>query len=190
MTTCGEFGGQRRTNGIGPCSQVAGWGTDHLGEGCCRDHEGDARRRDKEKFLAALGDGTPIGEIAEAIDVVPSTLWRWRQADPDFKAAADALLEGAEETRLRRVEETIFERILKGEVGQTLTIFWLVNTAARLARETGRPQRWEHLMKLEATIGGTLTLIPAGALALARERVEEMEGEEDFQPLGLLQAGD
>lgn len=38
--TCGDFGGLTR---IGtPCTRAAGWGTDHLGAGCCRSHGASA----------------------------------------------------------------------------------------------------------------------------------------------------
>jgi len=41
---CGDFGGKKRRTKT-PCSQPAGWGTDHAGEGRCKLHGGSSTGR-------------------------------------------------------------------------------------------------------------------------------------------------
>lgn len=170
---CGE-----PTDAGHPCGRPAGAGTDHKGTGPCWGHDqerkNESTKAEKKKILEALGVGSTLGEACDEAGYSEPQVWRWRQQDPEFGEQVDALLDAQPATQLRRVEASLFERVLKGEAGQTLTIFWLVNQAAKVARQTGEHTRWEHVYNIKADVTHGVK-VPIGALAEAHAALEEGE---------------
>lgn len=172
--TCGGHGG-KKANGD-PCTRNGG--------GLCWQHseEGQAQKDAslqpiKKKVLELLGGGLPFKDICQGLGKDESTIWRWRQTDVVFGEAVDQIMDGAQlaAIQLRRVEASLFTRILVGTAGQTMTIFWLVNTAARVAKARGEDLRWEHVYNVHQTLSGGVSYTVA--LETARERLEEAEAE-------------
>lgn len=106
MSTCGDFGGKKRKSDH-PCTQAAGWGTDHPGTGKCKLHGGcskgrpaktgkytaipgvlndDYLRRLEDPALKSLDDETALTEALIA------NAWREICAGgiPDWNKMADA----------------------------------------------------------------------------------------------------
>lgn len=183
--TCGDFGGL--TTAGTPCTKQAGSGTEELGTGRCSYHLPSTLQAEKEELLEAIRGGTPYGDACELIGKDGSTVWRWRQADPAFSEALNAAMEGSDIEQMRRVEASLFQRILHGSAGQTLTIFWLVNKAAKIAKATGEETKWQHVYNVNANVSGGLK-VPMGALEEAARRVTE-EGDlgEEFVPEAVAQ---
>lgn len=158
--TCGDFGGKKASGE--DCGRQAGWGTDHLGEGRCKDH-GDAKARKIEETKRAFlelyrraGGSKGLRACAKAVGVGPTTVWEWRQRDPEFDRQVEEAVEALDEIRLANVEDSAYARILKGEASASLEIFWIVNVSRRLAKRKGGDPRWEDLKRLNVDLDGKL----------------------------------
>lgn len=89
----------------------------------------------KTAFLAALKDRGSVYHAAHDAQINRTTAYRWRDADQDFAAAWDDLLE----TAWDRLEASAYERALDGDT--TLTIFLLKNRRRSIY---GDKQTLEH----------------------------------------------
>lgn len=146
--TCGDYGG--RLDDGSPCTHVAGWGNFAL-EGRCKYHTAQRDEKVEEakvRFLDALAGGTiSLAAASKSIGWAVSTVWRWRQLDQDFDQKVRQAIKSADAMRVSLVEDSLFDRIVKGEAKASETIFYLVN------RGRGR---WKHLSRIEHTgAGGT-----------------------------------
>jgi len=143
--TCGDLGG--RTSDGQPCSLPAGWGT-KKDTGFCKYHSGEASARmqaSKKKFLQEYSRGTvSMTHAARLAGVDHSTIWRWRQADPEFDTQVLAVQEEVDVIRADMVEESMFKQIIDGKATSVDRIFWLTNRA---------PGRWKNRQRIEHTDG-------------------------------------
>lgn len=136
--TCGDFGGRKQDGA--PCGNV-------VKDGRCRYHTEeaiDAEAEAKAKALSAYEDSMIQMRAAEAAGVSYVTLWRWRQADPEFDAAMAKLTRQAADARYAALEETAFERSITGKSSAAETIFLLVNESRRR-----RDGRWRHIRQVQ-----------------------------------------
>lgn len=178
---CGDYGGEKASGE--PCGRKAGWGTDHPGEGPCRDHGDEKARkveRIKEAFLDLyLGSGgqKPLRTCAKAMGVSNTTVWEWRQEDPEFDRKVSEAVEALDELRLQMVEESTFARIVQGEASASLVKFYLENTARRVAKRRGESPRWSDSRHLQVDMD-------------AQVRVEEIPYERRIAALRAIAGGD
>lgn len=179
--TCGDYGGQKR--GGEPCGREAGWGTDHLGEGRCKDHGDEAAEKAeaiKKAFLAEYAEGTKgIARAAQAAGTSHVTVWRWRREDPEFDRAVDELQEHLDPMRTALVEETLLTRLVTGKANSSEYFFWLVN------RSGGRWRNTQHV-ELGGKVEGGVLLVPVQP---ATEEWAEAARAQQAQ-LGTAGAGD
>jgi Helix-turn-helix of insertion element transposase len=144
MPRCADFGGAA-SDGT-PCRK-------RVKDSRCPAHTtaADATlQANKRRAVELLRAGHFLTEVATSLEVDPATLWRWRQADPEFDDAVAALADANDAARTQQVEETMFARIVAGTASAAETIFWLKNRApgrwkdkisAELLDENGKPQR-------------------------------------------------
>ena len=156
MSTCGMNGGRTRRGSY--CQRPAGWGTDHKGEGRCKRHDQVANAKlqaQKAKFLLVYTPGAvevrtregelmPPGSItvrraAAEVGVDQSTIWRWRQDDPEFDQAFLAVKRLVNKTRLDNWEDSAYVRVLSGNAAPTLEIFYATNLARQVESDA-----WLH----------------------------------------------
>ncbi len=152
--TCGSFGGC--TAAGRPCPRAAGWGIRRRRTGRCRDHtpRADARLQARKKAFLELYRTASVSlqEAAQrACGVDQSTVWRWRQADPEFDAEVNKAISMVDEIRYVAVEDAAFRQILRGEAAPAVIIFWLKNRA---------PHRWRDRVHQELTGPAGAPLIP------------------------------
>ncbi len=126
---CGDYGG-RALNGR-PCGRRAGFGVPGAGaEGRCADHRPDtfARMRAlKSVILEAYATGkVTLEQAARIAGVDPATVWRWREADRRFDGEVTALQDAADVQRFTRIEETLVDRLERGEATEGEYMRWLV----------------------------------------------------------------
>lgn len=148
--TCGDNGG---TNGSGkPCGHEAGWGTDHLGNGPCQQHDDAARanlQAKKQAYLKSLAANGLHIEAAEVVGVDQATAWRWRQADAEFAAqVSTSEIDGLRNT-LDEYDKSVRRRVIAGEASAAVEIWWATNRAIQEHRLTGRAQRYVNVQKVE-----------------------------------------
>jgi hypothetical protein len=146
--TCADFGGVN-DNGE-PCQLVAGWGTGTT-TGRCSLHNDEAQLALAEKkaaFLAEYSKGTNAAlYCAHVIRRDLATVWRWRQMDPEFNAAYLKAQAHADDIRLQMIEDSQFQRILRGDHHASEAIFFLKNRG---------PKRWRDRTELTGAEGGAL----------------------------------
>lgn len=97
-----------------------------------------SRTRTSEKkaaFLAALRERGSVMHAAESAGIGRRTAYDWRDADPEFAAAWEDALEDSTE----RLEESMFERAMKGDT--TAAIFLLKGRRPEVYRER---MQFEH----------------------------------------------
>lgn len=145
------------------CQRVAGWGTSKK-SGPCKPHTAghDAMTQDRKRaFLEIYSTGTSVEMAARMCDgftenakevmeakpdevwhlrkprggVDPATVWRWAQADSEFKVAYEAARALVDDMRPTMVEDMLFERLMAGKENGTTAIRWL----ERRSRERWRP---------------------------------------------------
>lgn len=138
MSTCGDFGGKNRDGS--PCGRTSL-------EGRCWNHTEaavDAETEAKAKALQAYEETLMQQRAAEAAGVSYVTLWRWRQADPEFDAAMAKLTKDAADARYTALEESMYERSIAGKAAAAESIFLLVNESRRR-----RDKRWQHIRQVQ-----------------------------------------
>lgn len=146
MKTCGDFGGLRHDGT--PCAR-------RVIDGPCDGHQVD-RAEKKALFLDEYESSCATMDAAAATIGINSrtTIWRWRQDDPEFDAAVRKIQEGdLEKRRLMLLEDSVFEQIRSGKAPGVVTIFTLVNMSRRVD-----PSRWVDLrhVRLAGADGGPI----------------------------------
>lgn len=131
------------------CRRVAGWGTDHMGEGPCRDHDEHSDEKvkaAKRAFVDAVRGGKDtLRSAAKKAGASEPTIWRWRRADPAFDREVIQAAGEVAADRLDAHEISLFSRAMKGELSAGLEIFWMLNMAQReAAMNQGGWRRWEQ----------------------------------------------
>ena len=113
-----KYCGSRQTTSSRPCRALAGWGTDHLHSGQCRDHDDTALeslKALKKRVLELLDEGVySIKQIGQKIGKSAVTIWRWRRDDPEFDREIRPRLDSADLVRIQIVEDSLYERLVKG----------------------------------------------------------------------------
>lgn len=164
--TCGDLGGLGLQDG--PCTRDAGWGTDHRGQGRCRDHDEAAeaaRQALKSRFVEEFRTGRVSRQkAAEMIGVGATQVWRWRQADPAFEEAVKEAEQESDRHRVGMVEDSMFARIVAGKASPAETIFFLKNRA---------PDRWRDRVEHVGGNGGPIQYENLSPSERA-ERVQEL----------------
>lgn len=160
IKTCGDAGG--RTAEGTPCERAANFGVKRHGDrdGRCKEHNavGEAVLQGKKKAVLALFRTSLFSlqrAAKQAAKVDSSTVWRWRQRDPEFDAAYREAQEHVDGVRLSHVEDTLYQRIVKGDASAAEVIFWLKNRGK---------QRWRDKIIAEVTGADGQPLIPIEAL--------------------------
>jgi hypothetical protein len=136
VLACGDFGG-RNADGT-KCAHPAGWGKGR-DEGQCVEHDPDADatlQGLKKRLLDELAVPTRnlVGACLQ-IGRDPSTVWRWRVADPEFDEAVAQACSNRDALRVHLADDAIFGRILSGESSAASEIFWLKNKAPNHFRD-------------------------------------------------------
>jgi hypothetical protein len=146
--TCGDLGGTGLTGA--PCTHLAGWGTEHRGEGRCAEHDEDQAatlQAHKKKYVELLASGdVSLMEACESIGRNPSTIWRWRQADSGFDAEVTTAQTQHDKIRVKHVEDSLYLRCRLGLAKAAEVIFFLKNRD---------PERWKdrQIRTLEGAVG-------------------------------------
>ena len=102
----------------------------------------------RKKVLEFRESGAKVTEAAHGAGVVPSTIWRWRQSDPEFASAWEEATCQAREV-FEEVLELCANKALDDPRYQTSLIFLLKNN---------RPERWADRHKLEHRVAGGVDL--------------------------------
>ena len=144
MKTCGDFGGVTREGA--PCRKLSG--------AICAKHAKIEyeHTRLKADFLDVYETGQKtIKQAAKQVGSSQPSIWRLRQADPEFDLAVRNAALAADRTRLEIAEDTLFRRILRDTATPAELFFYLVN------RSGGR---WRHISHIrhEGFDGGPVAL--------------------------------
>lgn len=145
---CGDFGGIAADGQ--PCGR-------RVIEGRCPKHTEEnleAQVDAKAQFLELFRTGQiSLKRAGAVVGVAPNTIWRWRQADPEFDKAVGELQQVVDDIRLAMVEDATFERIIGERASAAEVIFYLINRSkgrwrdvrhVRLAGPDGGPVRTEN----------------------------------------------
>lgn len=138
MPLCGDFGGLNADGA--PCGRK-------VTSGPCRFHTSDASKEIAEKKAQVIEEygSVPVLELAcRTAEVGRTTVFRWRQLDPEFDRQIREIEDRAPATRRQMVEETLFVRIVRGKAAAAETIFWLINDSRRQ-----KDGRWQDVKILE-----------------------------------------
>lgn len=128
---CGAVIGENGTSRA--CSRAAGWGTDHKGEGRCKDHD-DAALAKMQTIKNDIVRSYATGEYAlrklcleHGYD--QATIWRWRQSDEAFDRAMIEAQASADAIRLSMVEDATFRKLIDPAtpLNAGITAYWLGN---------------------------------------------------------------
>ena len=133
---CGDYGG--RTAEDEPCQHEAGWGLFPGAERCAEHDEGAVATLHGYKRAVLLSLEDPLKNLAGAclaVGVAPSTVWRWRQADPAFDEAVVETTASRDALRVHLADDAVFGRILSGKAHAGTEIFWLKNKAPQQFRD-------------------------------------------------------
>lgn len=140
--------GARKRQGEGTCTQAAGWGTEHPGDGPCKLHGGStssqttrvARRRaeaDARAVLAELGVPAVEDPLAALLKLAGQIL-AWQEATATLVNGLDEVrYEGATGAEQLRAEVALYERAMDRAVS-VLSAIARLNIEERLARVTER----------------------------------------------------
>jgi len=82
----------------------------------------------KKDFLEAYSTEVLTKEKASAkVGRTSQTIRNWQQDDPEFDDAVEKAQSEQEDLRLQKIEDSVFQQIMKGEAAASLTIFFLKN---------------------------------------------------------------
>ncbi len=110
-----------------PCQRPAGWGTNN-NTGPCTDHLESKLQAIKKEFLKNYREKICTFQgAAKRAGVDQSTIWQYRQRDPQFDQKVREAVEQQDQKRVKVVEDTIFKRIARDEATPSLIKFWLRN---------------------------------------------------------------
>ncbi len=73
-------------------------------------HEESARTLAKEKVIEAISTGLRVSSAAKAAGISRTTIYNWKDSDPDFKKRYDEAFEASTE----RLEEAAYDLALRG----------------------------------------------------------------------------
>ena len=131
-------------------------------------HSPEATAANKRALLVALSLGMNPGDGAEAVGVGRSTVFDWKQNDPEFAAA----WEEARETSWDRAETKMYNLGMDGDV-----------TALDKALKANRPEKWREARSESTT---TTNIAVRMTLEESEERVRQLgivlqayEGDQD-----------
>ena len=144
MKTCGNLGGL--TSKGTPCQKRSG--------AICAMHAKieDEHTQLKADFLDVCESGQKtIKQAAKKVGSSQPSIWRLRQADPEFDVAVRNVALAADRTRLEIAEDTLFSRIKNDTATPAELFFYLVN------RSVGR---WRHVshVRHEGSDGGAVAV--------------------------------
>jgi len=137
--------GSRKRQGDGTCTQVAGWGTDHVGEGPCKLHGGSTRNVSKganeailEREVADLV-GEPVENPLAAMAEISGRARAWMlRLERKVEALGDKIrYEGGTGTEQLRSEIALYERAMD-RCATILANHARLNIDERLAKITQR----------------------------------------------------
>lgn len=97
------------------------------------------RIKEKAAVVATLQAGGTFEMAAQAASIDRSTVWQWRQDDPQFMADCERALN----SRIRIVEDALYAKAVGGNT--TAAIFWLCNRV---------PERWRHVQNIQLEHSG------------------------------------
>lgn len=103
--------------------------------GRCRWHPEGAFDEKKAAFLEAYERLHVIVDAAAEIGVTDVTVFRWRQADPEFAAEVSKLQVDLEDVRYANLEQSMYARAIAGKAAAAEAIFLLVNESRRRGDE-------------------------------------------------------
>lgn len=139
---CKDFGGLSQ-KGL-PCHRTSGWGTDHRGKGRCRDHDDPAdalMQGMKEGFVFRLENGKDaMSIICQDLGIDQSTIYRWRQADPDFDNKITVAYLIRDDYRTAAVEDGFFLKLVQGKGGAGEYAYYLGNRCSERWRDVRQVQ--------------------------------------------------
>ena len=119
------------------------------------------------KFLEVYAEGQhTLAGAAEEAGVNASTIWRWRAADAEFDARVKLAITNFDTLRVQLVEDSLFQRLEKGEASAAEVIFFLCNRA---------PDRWRSVQRLEHTGAGGGPIRTADLSKLTGEQLGQLE---------------
>jgi hypothetical protein len=164
--TCGAT-----TRDGGSCELRAGWGTDHVGEGRCKLHGGNAGRPPKHGLYSTVARS----EIAEKIKVA-------RESDPRDIAAEMAVVRGLLSDYLSGVE-TVNQDVVSDITTLVAEVRRSADTISQMDARDALTAR--HVEYLQAAVADVLrTWVPDGdvpdALQDLRSRIESDESALDI----------
>lgn len=128
--------GYQKSDDSKPCGRQAGWGVDEdkdNPEGLCKDHlklaDGQIDSIKKEFCEILREEVTPISKAAKDVGKSHSTITRWRREDEEFDRKVRDAKDHQQDMRNQKIEDKLFQRIIKDEAAASETIFYLKNKA-------------------------------------------------------------
>lgn len=143
-----RYCGAKKKQGPGTCTRPAGWGTQHVGTGCCKLHGGStsaqtvraARVRAEAETRAVLADlgVAPVDDPLRALlDLAGQTL-AWQQATADLVNRLDNVrYAGSNGAEQLRAEVGLYERAMD-RASHVLSAIARLNIEDRVARISER----------------------------------------------------
>lgn len=135
--TCGDKGGENWRGE--PCEYMAGWGTEHMGKGRCVFHDDGSHDAEvqliKDTFVYLIAD--PLYTTDQAANMAGrdySTIFRWRQADPEFDEAVKKAMAQAKRGRNPLAVDTLYRRIVEERATATEVVFYLTNMSEEFSK--------------------------------------------------------
>jgi hypothetical protein len=118
-------------------------------------------KRMKQRFLELLADCGNVYKCSVALNVSRSDLYRYRNADPEFREAWDAAKEAAvellEDEGWRRAFDGIEKPVFyKGEICGYVQDYSDTLLMHRLNAE--RPDKYQYRQKIDANVEGNITI--------------------------------
>lgn len=194
----GTLCGARKRQSEGTCTQVAGWGTDHVGTGRCKLHGGATRNQataaqrrqiedEARRILADLGTAEPVANPLLALQQLAGEVLA-------FKDALRSLVEKLTNVRYDgpigeqiRGEVVVYERALD-RCGRLLAEIARLNIDARMVEIGTRIAEAQGVIVVQALsaaldaagVTGQARALAGAALAreLRKHRAEESEADE------------
>lgn len=150
-----------------PCQRPVGWGVpeDHDNPGQhCKFHLEERNQELKKRFVELLEEGSKTMQgCAQEIGKDQSTVWKWRQKDPEFDAKVRSAKSVRDAKMVADVEDKMYQMIMNGEASATDRIFFLKNRS---------PERWSDRKTIKHEDGDELVKRARQALKQDKKEVE------------------